>query len=62
MECKDIRRLFRKHLKDQLSPRQKADFEEHINDCADCFLLDREIKMEFPAGQGKQKPTNSVNE
>ncbi len=41
MDCQEVQNLYEKYLSGQLEPNLIARVQDHISDCADCFMLDR---------------------
>lgn len=58
MECREVQRRYKDYLMGKLQPYQKQSMLEHMQDCADCFLMDlryRTTAPEKPQGMFKEK-------
>jgi anti-sigma factor RsiW len=49
MSCRELVELVTDYLDDQLDPRQRARFEEHLGECAACVTYLDEMRMTIDA-------------
>jgi len=49
ISCRELVELVTDYLEDQLDPRQRARFEEHLGECADCVTYLDEMRMTIEA-------------
>ena len=44
MDCEQVKRKYKDYLLGKLAPHERESVAGHIQDCADCFVMDREEK------------------
>jgi len=59
MNCQEVAQKYEEYLLGKLLPEERESIAEHIQDCADCFLLD-ESNREFLA-EGKFEKFIRIN-
>jgi hypothetical protein len=54
MECHEVVQKYEEYILGHLSPRERESLTAHIQDCADCFLLDESNREFLPEGKFKR--------
>jgi hypothetical protein len=54
MECNEVVQKYEEYLLGHLLPSDREDLAAHIQDCADCFLLDESNREFLPEGKFKR--------
>jgi hypothetical protein len=54
MQCHDVAQKYEEYLLGHFSPQERESLSAHIQDCADCFLLDESNREFLPEGKFKR--------